>query len=209
MRILFYGDSNTWGYNALTKNRYENRYTQLVKKACIDDEIIEEGLNGRTLAQDDPFDWDRNGAKSIQMIIKSHVPIDVLVIMLGTNDAKRIFSTNETSIYRGMRSILRQISASYLYETVNVVPKVLLVQPPRMNPKYIENEGTKLSFGQEGYEMMEKAGVQLQKLADEYQVSFLDTSNVCTAGEYDGIHLNEEGHQKLANAIVKKLEELR
>lgn len=209
MKILFYGDSNTWGYNALTGARYENRYTQLVKKACIHDDIIEEGLNGRTLAQDDPFDCDRNGAKTIQMIVKSHVPIDVLAIMLGTNDAKRIFSTNETSIYKGMRAILRQISPSYLYENVNVVPKILLIQPPRMNPKYIVNEGTRINFGQEGYEMMEKAGIQLKKLADEYQIGYLDTSDICMAGEYDGIHLNEEGHEKLAKAIIEKLEEFR
>ena len=98
MKILFYGDSNTWGYDAKDASRQKNRFTQFIKQEFSQHEIIEEGLCGRTLCLDDPYDEDRNGTKMISMVLKTHAPIDVVFIMLGTNDAKRQFSTNSISL---------------------------------------------------------------------------------------------------------------
>lgn len=71
MKILFYGDSNTWGYDAKDASRQKNRFTQMIKQAFSEHEIIEEGLCGRTLSLDDPYDEDRNGAKMISMVLKN------------------------------------------------------------------------------------------------------------------------------------------
>ena len=65
MKILFYGDSNTWGYDAKDASRQKNRFTQFIKQEFSQHEIIEEGLCGRTLCLDDPYDEDRNGTKMI------------------------------------------------------------------------------------------------------------------------------------------------
>ena len=75
MKILFFGDSNTWGYDAKDASRQPNRFTQLVKKAFSEHEIIEEGLCGRTLCLNDPYDEDRNGAKMISMVLKRMLPL--------------------------------------------------------------------------------------------------------------------------------------
>lgn len=81
MRIMFFGDSNTWGYDPETSLRFTNRYTQLIQSELNDDVIIEEGLNGRTLCQNDPYDPDRNGCLDIKRCIKSHLPLDVETLL--------------------------------------------------------------------------------------------------------------------------------
>ena len=131
MKILFYGDSNTWGYNALDASRQKNRFTQLIKQSFKEHEIIEEGLCGRTLCLDDPYDEDRNGAKMISMVLKTHAPIDVVFIMLGTNDAKRQFSTNSISIEKGIRTLLYKALNPEIYRDGSKLPKFFVVCPPK------------------------------------------------------------------------------
>ena len=70
--------------------------------------LLSQDLCGRTLCLDDPYDEDRNGAKTISMVLKTHAPIDVVFIMLGTNDAKRQFSTNSISLEKGIRTLIVQ-----------------------------------------------------------------------------------------------------
>ncbi len=207
MRILCYGDSNTWGYNPVDGSRYENRYTNILKKECISDEIIEEGLNGRTLSFDDPFDPDRNGTKNISMVIKSHVPLDLIIIMLGTNDSKRIFSSNGYSLEKGCRHLLSTIKNPELYRKVNKVPKILVARPPRMHPTYMENESTFANFGVEGFNMLENANDYLEPCVQLFDADYLDTNII--AGDYDGIHLSTNGHRELANKLIKKMEDYR
>ncbi|MDX8418204.1 MAG: GDSL-type esterase/lipase family protein [Absicoccus sp.] len=208
MRILLYGDSNTWGYDAIHVSRYENRYGQILQHMLPNDTIIESGLNGRTIALDDPFEPGRNGAKSIRSVIKTHMPIDLLVINLGINDAKRIYSTNEYSIEKGMRTLLNKVFQPRLLECGYAMPKILLVQPARMHPDYIKDHEKDICFGKEGYQMMEQAGTHLKKVAKEYGIFYVETPHLM-AGAYDGIHMNEEGHILLAQILKRKIEELR
>lgn len=133
MKILFYGDSNTWGYDAKDASRQKNRFTQLIKERFDEHEIIEEGLCGRTLCLDDPYDEDRNGAKMISMVLKTHAPIDVVFIMLGTNDAKRQFSTNSISLEKGIRTLLYKALNPEIYRDGSKVPQFFVACPPKMN----------------------------------------------------------------------------
>lgn len=203
MRILFYGDSNTWGYDANTSMRYENRFTQLLKKELSDHEIIEEGFCGRTLCQNDPYDPDRNGTSSIQLLIKSHLPIDLIVIMLGTNDAKRMYSSNIYSLEKGMNALLDKIFVNSLYKHGFIQPKLLIVSPPKMNPRYVKNMKTYANFGNQGFEMLNEAPKILKQVANNYHVDFLESDVI--AGNLDGIHLDEQGHRKLSEQLVTKI----
>ena len=93
-RILCFGDSNTYGYKPDRSGQFnENiRWTGLLSKSLGDDfTIIEDGVCGRTLALDDPMFSGRNGLKSIENSIRSNSPIDLLIIMLGTNDLKYFY----------------------------------------------------------------------------------------------------------------------
>ena len=89
--ILFFGDSLTWGYNAVTTRRFppKVRYTGIVSQNLPECRIIEEGLKGRTNALDDCLEPHRNGNKALPMVLCTHDPSDIFVIMLGTNEIGR------------------------------------------------------------------------------------------------------------------------
>lgn len=206
MRLLFYGDSNTWGYNPETRLRYEKRYTKQIQEAFLEDEIIEAGLCGRTLCQEDPCDVDRKGIRGIQMEIKTHLPLDLIVIVLGTNDCKRMYSTNKYSLEKGTRALLDTILVPSLYKDYPQ-PEVLVVYPPLMNEAYTNNPKTVANFGKEGFDMLMEARQLVNDTCQAYHVHYLDTKVV--AGEYDGIHLSQEGHNALAKQLIKKIGELK
>lgn len=207
MRLLFYGDSNTWGYDAMTGRRLEKRFTRLLMKK-LDDEIIEEGLNGRTICFDDPCEPGRNGLKDIRNVLKTHIPIDMVFINLGANDAKRIYSSHEYTIEKGMTALCHQIFSPGLFKNGYTIPKIVLVQPARMHPDYEKNEETKVCFGHIGFKMLNKAGMHLKNVANQMGIDYMPTAGL-TAGAYDGIHMDEKGHALLASYIIKKLEEYR
>ena len=69
MRILCIGDSNTWGYNPVNGQRFEKRWTKVLSELMPENEIIEEGLNGRTLTSVDPVFKERCGIKGLKMLL--------------------------------------------------------------------------------------------------------------------------------------------
>ena len=89
--VLFYGDSNTWGYQGddpMHRLDADKRYTGVVAAQFPDVHFIEEGLCGRTICSTDPIDYGRNGMAMLPALLATHDPLDVIVIMLGTNDSK-------------------------------------------------------------------------------------------------------------------------
>lgn len=206
MKILFFGDSNTWGYDAKDASRQKNRFTQLIKERFNEHEIIEEGLCGRTICLDDPYDDDRNGAKMISMVLKTHAPIDVVFIMLGTNDAKRQFSTNSISLEKGIRTLLYKALNPEIYRDGSKVPKFIVICPPKMNVDGLNNERTQTNFGQIGFEILNNSKPYLEKGCSGLGVDVIDTNVV--AGNIDGIHMDESGHRQVADALISVIQEL-
>ena len=90
--ILAFGDSLTWGYNASTGMRmdYEDRWPNVLAHGLKSKaRVIEEGMNGRTTVFDDPTaEENRNGSVGLPIALKTHQPLDLVIIMLGTNDLK-------------------------------------------------------------------------------------------------------------------------
>lgn len=87
--VCCYGDSNTWGYEASTEDRLQRwrRWPGVMQRELGDDvHVIEEGLNGRTTVFEDPFEPGRNGMAHLPVVLKTHAPLDLVVIWLGTND---------------------------------------------------------------------------------------------------------------------------
>src|SRR5215510_7647193 len=110
-RILCYGDSNTWGYNPVTQDRFDTheRWTGSLQQAlgsnCV---VIEEGLNGRTTVWDDPIEGYKNGAAYLIPCLTTHRPLDLVIIMLGTNDLK------PPVVIRGRKGAFRQFRRVFL-----------------------------------------------------------------------------------------------
>ena len=210
MRILFYGDSNTWGYNAMTGMRFPNRFTKQIQKAYPEDEILEEGLCGRTLCHSDPYCFEeRNGLKTVSMVLKTHEPLDLVVIILGTNDAKRVYATNAlTSLEKGMDLFMHEAMDPDNFKRSLKVPRFLIVTPPKMHKDYALCERTKIQFGQEGFDMLEYSDKPFRQIAKKWQADFLDLEDL-RAGKLDAIHLDEEGHCQMAEKLIQKLGEYR
>ena len=92
--ILCFGDSNTWGCVPGVFSRFplDKRWTGLLAKALGEEyHVIEDGVKGRTVAVDDPHVPFRNGLSSLGYSLLRASPIDLMIVMLGTNDIKSFF----------------------------------------------------------------------------------------------------------------------
>ncbi len=197
--ILCYGDSNTWGYNPATGDRFsrDERWPGVLRQELGDGyQVIEEGLNGRTTVWDDPIEGYKNGKEYLIPCLESHQPVDLVVIMLGTNDLKKRFSLSAYDIADGAGVLVDvvQRSSAGLDEGA---PKVLLMAPPPV--------GRLTEFA----EMFEGAEIKSRRFSEHYRrvaegrgCEFLDTSQGVVSSDIDGIHLELSEHQKLGRAVA-------
>lgn len=201
-RILCFGDSNTWGYDPATQERFDEatRWTGVLQAALGRDfAVIEEGLNGRTTVWNDPIEGHKNGHDYLVPCLESHRPLDLVVLMLGTNDLKRRFSLSAYDIAQGVAVLLRAISYSAAGRD-GQPPRVLLLAPPPT---------ARLS---DFAEMFEGAGPKSLLLGQHYRVvaeqghaAFLDTATVVRTSDIDGIHLEAAEHAKLGRAVAHEV----
>jgi len=204
--ILCYGDSNTWG--AIPGARHERFPLHVRWPGLLQDilgegyYVIEEGLSGRTTSIDDPFEDGRNGRTSLMSCLQTHNPIDLVVLLLGTNDLKARFSFTTFDITKGVALLVTIIQQSKL-GMKNQSPHVLLVAPPPIG---------KLSDYAEEF----KGGtIKSLHLADHYRLKaaelgceFLDAGTVIQSSKKDGIHWESADHKKIARAIANKIIDL-
>jgi len=204
-RILCFGDSNTWGYNPATAARYESgvRWTSLLQNMLGSTfAVIEEGQNGRTTVFDDPIENDRNGEKFLRPCLESQRPIDLVIIMLGTNDTKRRFNNTAYDIAAGMEKLLSIIENSGA-GIDGAAPKILL-----MSPAPIEEltEFSELFLGAE--EKSRQLAAYYKEHAKSHGCDFFDTASLIKTSKLDGIHLDAAEHKKLgkkATGIVQDI----
>ena len=140
--IVCYGDSNTYGYNPENGFRYEyeERWTTILQKELKDSAIvIPEGLNGRTTSFEDELRPGRNGATYLDPCLHSHGPIDLVVLMLGTNDLKIRFQATPTDIGKGIDRLIKMIkSITPQKRQDGRSAKILLMAPPHLGDDLTE-----------------------------------------------------------------------
>ncbi len=137
--ILCFGDSLTWGWIPVKESAptlrypYEQRWTGAMAAKLGDGyRIIEEGLSARTTSLDDPNDPRLNGSAYLPAALASHLPLDLVIIMLGTNDTKSYFHRTPYEIANGMGKLVSQVLTSAGgVGTSYLAPKVLVVAPRR------------------------------------------------------------------------------
>ena len=114
-RILCFGDSNTWGLIPGTDKRFADgvRWTSIIRNDLEQSgyEIIEEGLCGRTTVFEDPDRIGRAGDKLLPVFLESHAPLDMVIIMLGTNDCKPVYNADAETIAHGAERLIKQVRA--------------------------------------------------------------------------------------------------
>jgi len=199
--VLCYGDSNTWGANPATGGRFsrDERWPGVLQKALGDGyHVIEEGLGGRTTVWEDPIEGrHKNGAAYLVPCLETHSPLDMVIIMLGTNDLKKRFSVSAQDIAFGAGVLVDIVNKSVCGRN-GKTPKVLLLIPPPLG---------KLSFFSEmfegGYEKSRKFSEHFRVVAKEHGCEVFDTSTVMKSSDVDGIHLEKEAHKALGEAVAK------
>lgn len=130
--VLCFGDSNTWGYSPKSRDRFarKTRWPGVLQAALGDGfSVVEEGLGGRTTVWDDPIEGDKNGRRQLPAPLESHKPLDLVVLMLGTNDLKRRFSAPASDIAAGVERLIGIILASSSGGT-GKAPRILVIAPP-------------------------------------------------------------------------------
>ncbi|MGI6006678.1 MAG: GDSL-type esterase/lipase family protein [Ruminococcus sp.] len=203
--ILFFGDSNTWGYDSISTRRYPEdvRFTGILSKRLKDARIIEEALKGRTNGLDDFLEEGRNGYKALPMVLCTHDPIDIFVIMLGTNDVKKKFRNSAIEIGRALERNIQVVQTPWIWGGVKA-PKILVVCPPGVTTDYVGDvmEG---SFDEESVRVSKELDEEYRRIAESYGCEYLNAMEYTGPGKTDGVHLDEEGHRKLADALEMKL----
>lgn len=208
MRILCIGDSNTWGYEPGTGRRLEGRWTRVLAKLMQEEEIIEEGMNGRTLLSVDPLIPERCGIKSLKVLLLSHKPVDCVVLMLGTNELKSFFPCSAKHIAQGVAAFLKMITDASVWGDFPV-PKVLVVSPVTVRKELVTIGSSFVDFTGVSVAESERMGEEIAAVCNTYGVSFLDASEYAQASITDCIHMDEENHKKLGEIIAVKIKELR
>ena len=211
--ILCYGDSNTWGFMpkkdspAITaNNRYPwgVRWTSLVQMQLGENyRVAENGVNGRTTMFDCPLADYRNGLKDIEVGMQSQMPVDLVIIMLGTNDVKGHLGMPPYIISRGAGRLIEKIRMGG-YGPDGASPEILLMAPIRLHPE-MEERWLGEEFGHQALTKDAQLGRYLGKVAETCGVHFLDAGEYVTADPADGIHMNEEGHALLAEKVYEKI----
>lgn len=204
-RILCFGDSNTYGYIPDGSGRYDEdvRWTGIISRSLGEDYIVlEEGLCGRTTIFEDDVRVGLKGLDSVESIIKKHNPVDLFIIMLGTNDCKSKYNATPDIITGGLEKVINKA----LEASSNEV-KVLVVSPILLG----EGVGSK-DFDPEFSENSEKVCANLaakyKTMAAGNNFYYLDASKLAAASPIDREHLDASGHRSLAEGILHRINEI-
>jgi len=207
--ILCYGDSNTWGCVPLEgtdpAQRFppDRRWTGVLRRELGEGHwIVEEGLNGRTTVWDDPLELHRNGRDLLLPILLTHQPLDLVIVMLGTNDLKHRMNASAAEIAEGAGMLVDIVAASGCGPNGGA-PQTLLVCPApiaRLELFADAFEG--------GTEKSRRLAGHFAAVAESRSCAFVDAGTLISSSDVDGIHLDESQHAALGAALAEHVRPL-
>ena len=213
--LLCFGDSNTWGYDpaGTAASTYPVRHPPhvrwtgvLARELGAGWRVIEEGQNGRTTVHEDPMAVaSRNGRHHLPVCLESHKPIDVVVLMLGSNDLKTMFNLPPGDIAAGASLLVKTILQSDAGPGAKA-PRVLLICPPAIGDlSRLPELNAKLAGGRE--KSLALPGFY-QTVANLHGVNFLNSQDHVVPSPVDGIHLEAGDHEALGKAVAKAVSQM-
>ena len=207
-RIMCFGDSNTWGAIPNRPERYPEgvRWTSILAQELGEGyQIIEEGHNGRTTVFGDPIEKRMAGADYFYPCLESQTPLDLIILMLGTNDLKTRFGVNAYSIADGLRQFDSVLRTAVM---AGEKPEILLVSPIHLHPDYKKHVLFHDMFGENAVERSEMFAPAYQAAAKQYGWHYMDAAKYAQASPDDGLHMAPEGHLSLGKAMTEKVREI-
>jgi lysophospholipase L1-like esterase len=202
VEVMCFGDSNTWGYDPVSKARLpgDKRWTGVLQASLgAGYRVIEEGLNSRTTVWEDHLEGDRMGKRHLVVCLDSQAPLDLVVIMLGTNDLKARFSAPPFDIAAGA-GVLLDIVARSTAGRSGGAPRALLLAPAPVTKL------TEFADMFAGSEQKSRALAPLYAEAARLRgVPFLDAGTIIRSSDLDGIHFEAAEHRKLGEAVAREV----
>ena len=198
--ILCFGDSNTYGDSPEGLGRYprDQRWTGILQQRLGSDyRVVEAGLNGRTTVWEDPVEGDKCGIRQMPACIRSQTPLDLLILMLGTNDFKRRFHVTPTDVAESLERMVR-LAQTIPNDRRETPFAILLVCPPALRPETMLGERI-------GDRSADSAALPplVQAAAERCGVHYLNLAAWVEASPLDGMHMDRENHRKAAAAMER------
>lgn len=204
--ILCYGDSNTWGNVPRSDDRYARsvRWPSVLQKLLGDDyEVISEGLPGRTFVAMDGEQMHKTGITYLQTLLESHDPVDLIIVMLGTNDVKTTYNLTADEIAQDLEETIFTIRSKKL--DLEKAPKILIICPPPVTEPSIKARSKKGQGLDEtmvrGIEIFKTLPSLFKEVAERHECYFLNAGDFIRSSKVDGYHLDKESHLKLAEVL--------
>ncbi len=198
--IVAFGDSNTWGYDPATATRFpaDVRWTGVMRRELgPGHSVIEEGLNGRTTVFTDPIEPDRRGADYLPPCLRSHAPLDLIILALGCNDMKSRFSASPGDIANGAERLILMTRAEPAGPN-GAPPRILLVAPPPLAKLTAFAE-----MFQGAAEKSHVLGARYREIAERHKVGFVDAGEFIACSSLDGIHYEADQHALLGRILAE------
>lgn len=197
--ILCFGDSNTYGYIPGTPGerygaavRWPRRLGALLGEGC---EVVEEGLNGRTTAFADNLEPYRCGLDTILPCVMSHAPVDVLIVMLGTNDTKDRYHIKAEEIGYGLEELILKAAGYHQFRAQK--PQILVIAPVPLG----EMSGS-VEFSEASREKSRQLPAVYADVAKNFGCHFFEAGSVIRELGCDGVHFTPAAHEALAQALA-------
>ena len=208
-QILCFGDSNTYGYCADPADcadggarfNEEERWTCRLQAALGGGyHVTEEGLGGRTTVFPDPLHESMDALSVVYALLMSHGPVDLLILMLGTNDTKERFSANAACIAAGMERLILKCKSVDCWSAKG--PNILVICPPHIHPEFHDEV-----MGEGCPEKSAALAPYYAAVADRCGAKFFDAEG-CEFNSVDHMHLSRKGHAQLAEKLAALVPEL-
>ncbi len=203
-QILVYADSLTWGIIPNTRKRltFDKRWPGVFENGLLEKglpvRVIENCLNGRRTVWSDPFKPGRDGSEGLGQVIEMHSPLDLVILLLGSNDFQCTHNNNAWLSAQGMAKLINLIRQAPI-EPGMPIPEILVVAPPVIH----KAKGVLLRKFEGAENRCANLAQELKQVAQEQQVLFFDMNTVTEASRVDGIHLDEDQHETFGNALVE------
>ena len=208
--ILCFGDSNTWGYDPATQTRFSKdiRWTGVLQQLLGSKyNVIEEGLNGRTTNVNEKQDHGmgyfrpfRSAMDLLSVLIETNSPLDLIIVMLGTNDLKTNFNQSSEMIAKNMRLVCESIIDNDYFQSKSIIlvsPTHINEESPNLLDSFIGTTQASQSFSN-----------SYRKISDDLDLYFLDASESVKTNKIDGLHWDAMQHSDFANSLFNKIKKV-
>lgn len=208
--VLCYGDSNTYGYDPRTGLRYPASIRWTCRLAALlgpDYHVIEEGCNGRTTVFDDPIEGWKNGLGYLKPCLNSHKPVDIVLMMLGSNDLKETFHASPAQIAEGAGVLVETIQ-TFTKEKQGFDPKIVLICPPEIG-EGITDSPFYGSFYANAIGRSRQLPALYKSVAERFGCIFVNAAAHIRPSAEDSLHLDPQDHAKLAEVLAETVIQIR